>query len=136
MNTRHHLMSWWKILCFNIKVRVILWRWSIKTLILSDLIPTSKLISMLQISTFITGHLHVLNNITCAMFLSYIWFAISKYDKYWGHVMEFAGVSKKELWNSRVQLKKEVEFWRYCTFVPPLLLLMTHHEKTQLNALP
>ena len=24
--------------------------------------------------------------------------------------------------------------WRYCTFVPPLLLLMTHHEKTQLKA--
>ena len=30
--------------------------------------------------------------------------------------------------------------WCYCTFVPPtpshLLLLMTHHEETQLNALP
>ena len=29
-----------------------------------------------------------------------------------------------------------LDFWRYCTFVPPLLLLMTHHEKTRLNALP
>ena len=26
--------------------------------------------------------------------------------------------------------------WRYCTFVLPLLLLMTHHEKTWLKALP
>ena len=25
---------------------------------------------------------------------------------------------------------------RYCTFVPPLLLLMTHHEKMRLKALP
>ena len=24
--------------------------------------------------------------------------------------------------------------WRYCTFVPLLLLLMTHHEETRLNA--
>ena len=24
----------------------------------------------------------------------------------------------------------------YCTFVPPLLLLMIHHEKTRLKALP
>ena len=27
-------------------------------------------------------------------------------------------------------------FWRYCTFVPPLLLLMSHHEKMWLKALP
>ena len=29
-----------------------------------------------------------------------------------------------------------MSIWRYCTFVPPLLLLMTRHEKTQLKALP
>ena len=35
----------------------------------------------------------------------------------------------------RQSLKKK---WNYCTFVPPvlLLLLMTHHEETRLNALP
>ena len=37
------------------------------------------------------------------------------------------------------QIKKTFnldKIWRYCTFVPPLLLLMTHHEETRLNALP
>ena len=29
-----------------------------------------------------------------------------------------------------------VKNWCYCTFITPLLLLMTHHEETQLDDLP
>ena len=46
--------------------------------------------------------------------------------------LDFSGLLDSSFRKSQWSLN----FQRYCTFIPPILLLMTHHEKMQLKALP
>ena len=50
-------------------------------------------------------------------------------------LMYLSGFALIDFYNANNTTESE-ESQCYCTFVPPLLLLMTHHEKMWLNALP